>query len=224
MEEAKGRPDETKGPNDKGNSIRERLARSCKINIDHSQKPRKGYLLPPESVKILRVWLYKHRFHAYPTEEEKRMLSKKTNLSYLQVSNWFTNARRRLLPEILLHDSYKISYKGQAAEAAQEQQTSALQKVKAQASVKAEKQNVLLPMYQESQGKLSEPESSPRQNGIPEANSGEKGKIFAGEPLSSPESVWPEEKPDFSSFYMLVDVAVQKAAELEEQKKQDPKL
>lgn len=42
--------------------------------------------------------------------------------------------------------------------------------------------------------------------------------------MSSTESVWPEEKPDFSRFYILVDVAVQKAAELEEQKKQNPNL
>uniref|UniRef100_A0A2K6SNZ8 TGFB induced factor homeobox 2 like Y-linked n=1 Tax=Saimiri boliviensis boliviensis TaxID=39432 RepID=A0A2K6SNZ8_SAIBB len=62
---------------------------------------RKKAKLPVESVKILRKWMYKHRFRAYPSEAEKLMLAEKTNLSFSQISNWFVNARRRILPGML---------------------------------------------------------------------------------------------------------------------------
>uniref|UniRef100_A0A1I8IQW4 Homeobox domain-containing protein n=1 Tax=Macrostomum lignano TaxID=282301 RepID=A0A1I8IQW4_9PLAT len=39
--------------------------------------------------------------HPYPTEDEKRQLAGQTNLTLLQVNNWFINARRRILQPML---------------------------------------------------------------------------------------------------------------------------
>jgi hypothetical protein len=50
---------------------------------------------------ILRDWLSRHKKHPYPTEEEKAALAIETNLNLNQISNWFINARRRILQPML---------------------------------------------------------------------------------------------------------------------------
>jgi hypothetical protein len=57
--------------------------------------------LPQEATCLLKKWLVDHRQHSYPTEAEKMGLQNTTGLTSTQVSNWFINARRGLLPQVL---------------------------------------------------------------------------------------------------------------------------
>ncbi|XP_049727409.1 homeobox protein TGIF2LX [Elephas maximus indicus] len=196
--------------------------------LSGGKRKHKGHL-PPESVKILRDWLYEHRFKAYPSEAEKRMLSDQTNLSFLQVSNWFINARRRVLPEMLQQDgdNNQITMnqqKGKAAGSIYMQSTGPSMHAKSGSSDPDMAQCLPpgpLTVSPESGEKLLDRELPPRRKR--KAQTKKKGKISTRErlPMSSTEPMPPEEYKDFSSFQLLVDAAVQKAAELELQKKKE---
>ncbi|KAK3577319.1 hypothetical protein CHS0354_008414 [Potamilus streckersoni] len=69
---------------------------------DSSEKKKnKRGVLPKQATQIMKSWLFQHIVHPYPTEDEKRQIAAQTNLTLLQVNNWFINARRRILQPML---------------------------------------------------------------------------------------------------------------------------
>ncbi|XP_069115100.1 homeobox protein PKNOX1-like [Argopecten irradians] len=65
------------------------------------KKKNKRGVLPKSATQIMKSWLFQHIVHPYPTEDEKRQIAAQTNLTLLQVNNWFINARRRILQPML---------------------------------------------------------------------------------------------------------------------------
>ncbi|XP_023824750.2 homeobox protein PKNOX2 [Salvelinus sp. IW2-2015] len=71
------------------------------LDSDDKKHKNKRGVLPKHATNIMRSWLFQHLMHPYPTEDEKRQIAGQTNLTLLQVNNWFINARRRILQPML---------------------------------------------------------------------------------------------------------------------------
>ncbi|KAI9304001.1 hypothetical protein BJ944DRAFT_240954 [Cunninghamella echinulata] len=66
-----------------------------------TQKKRRRGNLPKDVTEFLKQWLVQHKKHPYPSEKEKIELAHHTGLTVNQISNWFINARRRILQPML---------------------------------------------------------------------------------------------------------------------------
>ncbi|KAE8149075.1 hypothetical protein BDV25DRAFT_168074 [Aspergillus avenaceus] len=67
-------------------------------NLNRKGKARKRYRrLSTSQTKTLETWFYQHHDYPFPTEQERDQLRQQTGLEMSQISNWFTNARRRRL-------------------------------------------------------------------------------------------------------------------------------
>lgn len=75
-------------------------AKPIPVVVDSTKKRRRGNL-PKEVTEFLRKWLIQHKKHPYPAEKEKADLARHTGLTVNQISNWFINARRRILQPML---------------------------------------------------------------------------------------------------------------------------
>ncbi|BFZ53519.1 Homeobox protein tos8 [Savitreella phatthalungensis] len=64
---------------------------------EESKTRRRRGNLPKHVTQYLRAWLHEHVDHPYPSEDQKRALGEHTGLNMNQISNWFINARRRIL-------------------------------------------------------------------------------------------------------------------------------
>lgn len=81
-----GQPDQIQAPGDHAKD-NDGYSRS-NTGLNRQNFSRKG-------AKILRDWYYQHQEYPYPSNEQKAELARETGFTRKQVSDWFTNARRR---------------------------------------------------------------------------------------------------------------------------------
>ncbi|XP_045520792.1 homeobox protein Mohawk [Pieris brassicae] len=92
-----GVPDSMDGPakEDRKSSRPVRNRRHTRRCLVSGQRPQKR-LFTPEIKRYLKDWLVRRRENPYPNREEKKILSRETGLTYIQICNWFANWRRKL--------------------------------------------------------------------------------------------------------------------------------
>ena len=87
--------------NYKFNQIRYKLKKEAAETITKlraqyiAESGRKKRTLPQKATRLLNEWFEQHLDHPYPTEQEKRLLSARGDLTVEQVSRWFANKRSR---------------------------------------------------------------------------------------------------------------------------------
>eukprot|EP01023_Acetabularia_acetabulum_P016081 TRINITY_DN17933_c0_g3_i1.p1 TRINITY_DN17933_c0_g3~~TRINITY_DN17933_c0_g3_i1.p1 ORF type:complete len:383 (-),score=65.64 TRINITY_DN17933_c0_g3_i1:1083-2231(-) len=72
------------------------------LKEEFSKRKKRGKL-PTHSIEVLKSWWKEHIAWPYPTDSAKRSLASQTNLTSIQINNWFINQRKRhwhkLFPE-----------------------------------------------------------------------------------------------------------------------------
>ncbi|CAF2092196.1 unnamed protein product [Rotaria magnacalcarata] len=68
---------------------------------NNKRRHKKRGIFPKAATSLMRAWLFQHLNHPYPSEEQKKILARETNLNILQVNNWFINARRRIVQPMI---------------------------------------------------------------------------------------------------------------------------
>lgn len=66
-----------------------------------SKEVKKRGKLPSSATDVLKAWIIQNFDHPYPSDEDKTMLSRLTNIDVTQVTNWFTNIRKRVWQPIV---------------------------------------------------------------------------------------------------------------------------
>ncbi|XP_035662099.1 homeobox protein Mohawk-like [Branchiostoma floridae] len=75
---------------------RDRSLRRRSSRRRNSDRVRHKRQVMQDMARPLKQWLIKHRDNPYPTKTEKILLALTSQMTLVQVSNWFANARRRL--------------------------------------------------------------------------------------------------------------------------------
>ncbi|XP_067120243.1 homeobox protein Mohawk-like [Centruroides vittatus] len=73
-----------------------RLLRMSSTRARLHERSRQKRQVLQDMAKPLKQWLIRHRNNPYPTKSEKVTLALGSQMTLVQVSNWFANARRRL--------------------------------------------------------------------------------------------------------------------------------
>ncbi|ETP30125.1 hypothetical protein F442_20808 [Phytophthora nicotianae P10297] len=81
--------------------------------VEKTQRRKKGTrrgTLHPEAKNVLKAWMFspEHFAHPYPSEEEKEELANEAGIEVKQLSNWFTNARKRLWQPVLRQSGVEV--------------------------------------------------------------------------------------------------------------------
>ncbi|DAZ93104.1 TPA: hypothetical protein N0F65_006856 [Lagenidium giganteum] len=79
-------------------------------SLKNRKKGTRRGTLNPEAKNVLKAWMFspEHFAHPYPSEEEKEELACEAGIEVKQLSNWFTNARKRLWQPVLRQSGVEV--------------------------------------------------------------------------------------------------------------------